>query len=341
MIVDKAKLYRDASHSGHEEILNSLCVLTSPIPVGEYFFTETLRQCWRLGRHRLMGNGKPFFGGHYAVTRSLIEGLCEGGLPYIYNPANTIEISSSLLVLAGAETLRQAIQLKKKKKVEFIAAGPNISIFSSDYGSLLADGYIDMVIVPSAWVARLYVEDHPELATKIFVWPAGVNPDVWSPPFIRPKGQALIFDKLSRCDRTVIDEVHNALKRRGYTVVVLKYGTYNQHQYLTQLQNSELMIGFTDSESQGIAWAEAWSADVPTFIFRNELSTYLGRQYACSTAPYLCVENGAFFSGVSEFEALLEQWQTGALSFSPRKWVLSNMTDEYCAKRLYKKVMAC
>ena len=121
---------------------------------------------------------------------------------------------------------------------------------------------------------------------------------------------------------------------------VIKYGTFNQHQYLQMLQQSCLMLGFVVDESQGIAWAEAWSADVPTLLWKNTYNGYQGRCYKTSTAPFLRPQNGLFFDDLEDFKTQFNYWQTNREQFTPRAWTLANMSDEVCADLLYRRVLA-
>ncbi|TWW09968.1 hypothetical protein E3A20_09070 [Planctomyces bekefii] len=121
----------------------------------------------------------------------------------------------------------------------------------------------------------------------------------------------------------------------GLEVKVMKYGGFTHDQYLTNLNDSILMIGFVTDESQGLAWAEAWSSDVPTFIWRNNSNVYQNRKYSCSTAPYLSNETGLYFDTIIDFEIAMNDFLSGKYLFTPREWVLENMSDEVCAKQLF------
>lgn len=131
------------------------------------------------------------------------------------------------------------------------------------------------------------------------------------------------------------------LRGLGWNVQVIKYGTFTHIQYLQMLQNSCLMLGFVVCESQGIAWAEAWSCDVPTLILKKSSNVYQGRLYKNSTAPYLCPQNGLFFDDLEDFKTQFNYWQTHRDQFIPRAWTLANMSDEVCASLLYKKITEC
>jgi len=98
------------------------------------------------------------------------------------------------------------------------------------------------------------------------------------------------------------------------------------------------MLGFVVCESQGLAWAEAWSSDVPTLILKRTSNVLQGRVYKNSSAPYLCSENGLFFDDFEDFKNKFKYWEGHREQFSPRAWVLENMSDEACAKRLFKSI---
>lgn len=54
------------------------------------------------------------YSGHYAVVRSLQEGLKLNGINFNYNPDKINQIGEHVHVLAGVNTLKMAIMLKKK-----------------------------------------------------------------------------------------------------------------------------------------------------------------------------------------------------------------------------------
>jgi hypothetical protein len=101
------------------------------------------------------------------------------------------------------------------------------------------------------------------------------------------------------------------------------------------------MVGFVTDESQGIAWAEAWSCDVPILVWNNHTNIYNGRTYHCTPAPYLTKENGLFFDNFDDFVLKFNEWEQGKYQFSPRKWCKDNMSDEACAKKLINIIEKC
>jgi hypothetical protein len=330
----------------------NVSVLTDPMPWGSEFFIESARRFLRFCRDLLIRRRAHYkhseYRGHPAVTRSLVQGLDAIGAHYNYNPKYPWNLSDTIIVLAGVRTLRQAIELKKKGRIKKLLAGPNIVEFSSDENSILASDAIDLVITPSQFVSELYIEDNMKLRDKIFTWPAGVDTSFWCPGPTKNynSNQILIFDKRLTSDNP--DRIRpyvDYLIKSGWSVnIIVRCGDrgYTHIEYRELLRNASLMIGFTiGSESQGIAWSEAWAMDVPTLIFRNTTNILRGRKYNCSTAPYLNNDNGLFFDNFADFKSKFEYWISRRDEFNPRAWLVNNLSDEVCASKLYSRALEC
>lgn len=315
------------------------------MPWGKELIPEVGRRIARLARNKIFScsgyHTRAQYRGHFAVTRSLVEGLNKIDANFNYNPRYPSGLADSVIVLAGVRTLRQAIRLKKQGRIKKLFAGPNIVIFSTDYDSILASPEIDRVIAPSDWVVDLYLEDTPSLKDRCFAWPSGVDPFYWMPdPNVR-RNRILIYEKRNEGSIGQAQAHADYLEELGWSVDVLQYGSFTHDQYLQKLKRSCLMIGFSMGESQGVAWAEAWAADVPTLIWKNDFNVYHGRQFKSSTAPYLRPENGLFFDDLEDFKHRFAYWEAHRQEFTPRDWTLKNMSDKVCASILYKKVTEC
>jgi hypothetical protein len=314
----------------------ALTVLTDPVPVGRYRLKEVLKRAGRPLRDLI--RGRPAFRrssayrGHFGVTRSLVEGLRKIGVSASYNPNHLADVAETVVVLSGLDTLRQAIAWKREGRIRQLLAGPNILVLPSEHPDVIAAPEIDCCITPADWVCKVYESECPVLRGRCAPWPAGVDTEYWRPdPGTRESRSVVVFRKQTT---TPLANYLQVLERRRLDVHVITYGSYGRDEYLAALRRSVLMVGFAISESQGLAWAEAWSADVPTLLWFQDHNVYRGRTFSSSTAPYLSASTGLFFSSVAEFEAELAQWEVGRTAFSPRRWVLENMSDEICARRL-------
>ena len=235
------------------------------------------------------------------------------------------------------------IRLKGAGVINRLTAGPNIVVFSTDEDSVIADPDIDFVITPSPWVSRKYIEDEPRLGGKLGEWAAGVSLEFWK--FSNPKGKTnvLVYDKYdSRTTKGRITPFIDYLIGEGLRVRTISPSNgrgYSPSQYRQELDWADLMVGFSaGSESQGIAWLEAWAAGVPTFILASETNVVRGRRFEASSAPYLSEDTGHFFPHLDSFKKLVRDWKNGVLSFSPRKWVEMNQTDRVSASKFLEIV---
>jgi hypothetical protein len=315
----------------------TLTILTDPAPCGRFFLSERSKRIIRPLKRLI----KPIpismrskYRGHSAVTRSLVEGLQKISVPYIYDPQSLSDVTDNVIVLSNVNALRQAVMWKRQGRIHRLLAGPNIVVFPSECKELSAPE-VDLCITPSDWTCKAYIEDCPDLQDRCVAWPAGVDTSYWKPNGAATNSRkVLLFEKHAAGTIPSLSDYIKVLSRRGYKISLIKSGGYMREEYYSALQLSSLMVGFSRSESQGIAWAEAWSMDVPTLLWRNDMNTIKGKKVRVSTAPYLSCETGSFFDGPADFEQLLKEWEQGRHEYRPRQWVLQNMSDEGCAMRL-------
>ena len=143
-------------------------------------------------------NDKYKYTGHTAVTKSLIQGMKKSDKEFIYNPLFINEKNKIIIVLAGIETLKQMINLKRRGSNFYLIAGPNIVTYSDDFDSMIGSEYIDIVITPSNWVKVHYEAKCISLIGKTFPWAAGVDKVYWRPnkDQMNSKNQNIIFKKV-------------------------------------------------------------------------------------------------------------------------------------------------
>jgi glycosyltransferase involved in cell wall biosynthesis len=206
------------------------------------------------------------YGGHYAVTRSVVEGLGKIKADFNYNPKKLSDISDAVYVPGGYQALKWAIKMKRKGKIKKLIAGPNQVITPYDNDGIIKSKYIDLFLTNSEWVRDFYIEMAPELSDHIDIWPAGVDTEFWKPE--KKSGiekNVLIYYK--RPIKKMFDECVKILKENGFAVEILYYGKYTTSEYKEALNRNNLLIHFVEQESKGISLAEAWSMDTPTIVW--------------------------------------------------------------------------
>lgn len=275
--------------------------------------------------------------GHYAVTRSVLDGLEKIKYKsYNYNPLFEKELNQNVIVLSGIEVLQKMIKLKEAKKISKIYAGPNIMVRSNEYNGLLGSPVIDKVIVPSEWVKKAYIEDMPSLEEKIIIWAAGVNENLFDENLNSNfEKKILIYNKFQNIE--FIDSITNLLSSLNLKYHIINYGEYKLEDYKHKLMQSSLMLFLSNSESQGIAVHEAWFMNVPTFILQTENLVINNKVYSeFSSAPYVEEKNGDYFKNITELTSLLKNFH--AEKYTPKKIALEKYTDRACILDLLNKI---
>lgn len=314
-----------------------ISVLTAPVPEG-FHYVPALLESWL--RKLTGGTGDTPYGGHPAVTRSVVEGLRKIGVRGNYNPADVRELSQTVLVLSSVRALRQMIKLKQQGYLRRLLVGPDILDDPGSHDAILASPEIDRYLVRAPWVG-LVARMLPTLGERCEAWASGVDTELWAPVTDTPRTRVLIYDKQIAGPTPSVGPYRAELETRGYDVRVIEYGAYTPNEYRSALQSARLMVAFSRSETQGLALAEAWSCDVPTLVWRNSEPTYLGVAYGGSTAPYMTDATGKLFADIGEFRSLLDRWERGELRFEARRWCRENMSDETCARSLMAIVQKC
>ncbi len=276
---------------------------------------------------------KKTLGGHYAVTRSLVEGLKKNSVNFNYNPSREKDIAENVIILAGVERLKQAIELKKKGKIRMLLAGPNVVEDVRSENGIVAHEAVDRYIVPSEWVKDLVIGDCAGLKDRVLCWSAGVDSEYWKPTVdSKNRKQVLIYWKTE--PEEFCKEVIAIVEEEGMSPVLLQYGKYSIGEYKELLDRSAYSIFISRSESQGIALAEAWSMNVPTLVFDPGEFFFGGRTiYNVSACPYLTQSTGLKWKTTTDLRNIIRDKNAFA-GFAPREYVLNQFTDEYSARQL-------
>src|SRR6185436_8275238 len=156
-----------------------LTVLTLPILPAARRLNHAVRRAIRM----VVKPGVPVprparYPGHYALVRSVVEGMQAIRDDFNFNPGSFGELGRVVYAPAN-EALRQAIELKRRGAVDYLVAGPVNALFADESDGILQAPEIDLVIVPSEWTIDFYAAV-PALAAKSRVCPCGVDAALWT-----------------------------------------------------------------------------------------------------------------------------------------------------------------
>jgi len=322
----------------------ALTVLTTPV------LSEARRayiQLRGIGRRLLKpgtsGKSGSRYPGHYAVTRSVVEGLQQIGADFNFNPVSRSQLARIVYAPAN-EALRQAATLKQRGAIDFLVAGPVNAFFADECDGIMQRSEIDLAIVASEWMIDFYC-DSPGLARKSRAVPCGVDVEFWKPTDIRKERAAVVYWKSG--DEGFCEHVEAIVRRSGLEPLRVRsrhgeHGIFRPEQLRAQLDRAVLSVFLSTFESQGIALAEAWSMNVPTVVWDPQGDAeWRGRRFtSASSAPYLTPATGVASRDVTGLENAIAQALATLDTFHPREWVLENMTDAICSRKLYEVIMA-
>jgi glycosyltransferase involved in cell wall biosynthesis len=318
-----------------------LTVLTAPVPSDLRRAYGSLRRAVR----PLVKPGAPLpipspYPGHHAVVRSVVEGLRAIGADFNFNPRSLRAVARVVYAPAN-EALRQATLLKRRGRIDYLAAGPVNTFWPDEVDGVLRQPEIDRLIVPSEWVRELYRAHAPGLVDKVRVCPAGVDPDYWCPsPGRPPSGRAIVYWKSG--PEAFCGSVETAVNACGLRPHRVRYGAYEREEYRRLLAVADVAVFVSHFETQGLALAEAWAMDVPTVVWDPRgPAEWAGRSFiAGSSCPFLTPETGRAWRTLAELPEALRQARADRAVLAPRRWVLSHMTDAICADQLHRMIRA-
>lgn len=318
--------------------MNTLTILTRRVSRTDAF-SKKIRNICKFAYVFIKGGIIDFdhirYGGHIAVTRSLVCGLRELGTHFNYNPVSLSDVGDVVVVLSDVDAVRQAIELKRQGKIKKLLVGPNVVEMPTEHGNLLASPEIDTCLVPSDMTVAIYAHLAPALVGRIIPWYAGVDTTFWSPLNRVPTSKRVaVYWK--NAPKTFCVQVERLLIAHGYEPVRIVYGRYNKKEFRRQLRESIFAVFLSITETQGIALAEAWATDVPTLVWDPQIEHYYIRGLQTTAAPYLSKEAGDRWKELGEFESLLGVLPDCIDGFHPRQWVMRHMTDRVAAEMLIR-----
>jgi glycosyltransferase involved in cell wall biosynthesis len=281
----------------------------------------------RLIRRLVRGPHQP--GGQMRVFLNLAAGLDRIGVPYRINDYRHVRANpGELACLIGKPHI-----LRKFSPRTPLLFGSSIYNHPIDDESLPSRHAIRQVLVPSAWVQRMFSTVWPGIVS---VWPVGIDTSRWAPEASTTKDVDILFyDKISRdrqhYEATLIDPLMDELRRRGLVVEYLRYGTYREHQFHAFSRRARSMIYLSRYETQGIALEQMLAAGVPVLVWdaggewQNLEYLLRGVRFSpVTTVPYWDDRCGRRFTSAEDFPSVLDDFWRGVQldTFAPREMIV-------------------
>ena len=185
---------------------------------------------------------------------------------------------------------------------------------------------------------EFYILENPSIdPTKILIWAAGINVDFWNLNKRGKKNLNVLF-YIKNEEKELLEKCKEIVLRYDLIISEIFYGNYKMEEFKEALINADCVVYFSISESQGIALAEIWATDIPTFVWNPGIFNYHAKSYNNSSAPYLTNEVGRFFKNSSEFEIIISDFKSCKDEYNPREYTLKHFSDKHSAKNFIKKL---
>ena len=260
------------------------------------------------------------------VAKNLVKGLSQ---------MENIEVVTNAPPAADIElvgVLQQCPNMPRPTSTG-ILWGPNLVVVPSEADILFMHGQHH--VVPSQWVKDLYESFDCVRPEQIHVWPVGVDTEEWSPArdvgtLSNKKKECLLYVKnRSEAD---LHYTKKMLDRYDIKYTVIKYGEYKEEDLKRACDNVDFAVLLTGTESQGLAYMQILSMDVPCYVFNSPTWKHKGHTCAASSVPYFDKRCGLITSSMDfeHFEHFTEGLELK--KFSPREFILEKHSLRHSAE---------
>jgi hypothetical protein len=231
-----------------------------------------------------------------------------------------------------------------------ILYGPQFFVFPS------SDGPLALCNSPGAdlrcfynclcdWNVKIHQSFAPNPKIPYICLPFGVDTSTLKPDLsVKKDNTVLVYWKQRHTQD--IEIVLSILQDNSLNYRLIKYGSYEASEYHRHLRTSKICIWVGCHESQGFAFQEALSFDVPLLVYdvtdmKQEVNQYNQSAYANYTCP-LPTTSASYWGPICgekttdpyEIDGLLKKMLRSLDSYRPREFIERELSDSVCFKRL-------
>ena len=289
---------------------------------------------------RTLLRGRPNPGGQMRVFLNLCAGLDRIGVKYRINNFSYARRhpDETACIIGKPHVLHK---IRWENPIVFGAAVYNHPVDAPD---LLEKLPVRLILVPGEWMRQMCSD---MWGGKVAAWPVGIDTDRWhQAPEEMKDIDVLLYDKVrwehDKFEEELIAPIRRQLARQRLKVADVKYGAYREEEFHSLVRRSKTMLFLCEHETQGIAYQQALACGVPILAWDRggfwQDPSYFPHQVQygpVSSVPYWDERCGVKFTNASDFASQLEKF-LGRLSrreFSPRDYILENLTLEKCAEQ--------
>ena len=223
--------------------------------------------------------------------------------------------------------------------------GPGVLSVPQDWPDLFTSTQAVSLLQNCEWSAEIF---RPMYKDRVTLWTMGVDHERYTPSSEDSrKFDFLVYDKI-RWPETpaipgLVESCLEQLTQRGCTWQYIRYGKYprgRENAYHEMLSSSRAMLFLCECETQGFAYNEALSMNVPILAWNlghipnPQRFGYGPGPVPATSVPYWDDRCGLSFQGIEDFPVQLNSFLAALKhrEFSPREYVVENLTLEKAAQ---------
>ena len=186
-------------------------------------------------------------------------------------------------------------------------------------------------ITPSEWTRNVHMSYDVMFEKNMYVWPAGIDTERWSPLDIKPDIDCFIYFK--NRERSELEKLIQIVSSLGLSCGVLGYGGYTEENLYEAAQRSRFCLVLDNTESQGIAYMEILSTGTPCLIFDKDTWTPRDQDkiFHSTSAPYFNELCGMKAKDISKEN--VETFMHNLNTYDSRSYIMNNHTIEKSTSR--------
>lgn len=284
-------------------------------------------------------------GGIAKVFINLCKGFDGLDVNYVINkPFTAIKPNEPVIVLGNG-----SYALHGYKQPNPIIAGIGLMTHPAQWPNLFKEYPVATYLQHSTWSNNIYI---PYYGTaKCELWPAGIDTEKWKPVKTNKKYDFLVYNKIMwnkvSTNNQLTLPILKKLEQSGLSYRIINYGEYTEKQYYNLLCQSRAMVYLCEHESQGFACCEALSMNVPVLAYDqgfwldpNRLLWGENNPVPATSVPFFDFRCGEKFTDINSFYTVFDAFCAKVLkgSFSPRSYILENLTLERSANKMLEIV---
>jgi hypothetical protein len=222
-----------------------------------------------------------------------------------------------------------------------VLLGPSLYDHPSINPTLLDDPRYKQYLVLCDWMYEMFEPVYGKKYLK--KWYAGIDTEVWQDTRFATKSiDVLIYDKIrwnrDRYEPELLKPITRFLDQKGFNYKIIRYKRYDHQLYRELLSASRTMIFLCEHETQGLAYQEALSSNLPILAWNPgwwvdpNRKKYSAEPIPACSVPYFSSECGEKFEDFSEFAAIFETFWSRLPSYEPRQFVERELSFSNSAK---------